>query len=124
VNRRKFLAAGAGMSAAAVSVSRAFAVRGRAFIDHAVPGVGLTVIGPVREVRLYFDMGVVAAGVQVRTSAGAVVPASRPLIDSSGGLIVTVRLGRALGPGTYLVGWHVMSVARWPTSGTFRFKVS
>jgi methionine-rich copper-binding protein CopC len=123
VDRRKFLAAGAGIGAAAASVSRAVAVRGGAFIDHAVPGVGLTVSGPVREVRLYFDLGVVAASVQVTTSTGAVIPASRPFIDSSQE-IVTVRLGRALGPGTYLVGWDVISVAGRSTWGTFHFKVS
>jgi copper resistance protein C len=88
-----------------------------------VPGVGLTVRGPVREVRLYFDLGVVAASVQVTTSTGAVIPASRPFIDSSQE-IVTVRLGRALGPGTYLVGWDVISVAGRSTWGTFHFKVS
>jgi hypothetical protein len=70
MDRRQFIAAGAGIGAAAASLSRAFAVRGGAFIDHAVPGVGLTVGGLVREVRLYFDLGVVAARAQVTTSTG------------------------------------------------------
>jgi copper resistance protein C len=97
---------------------------GGAFLDHAVPGVGLTVSGPVREVRLYFDLGVEAARVQVMSSTGTMIRASRPFINSSSHEIVTVRLGRALGPGTYLVSWDVISVAGWSTSGTFRFTVS
>ena len=32
-----------------------------AFLDHAMPGVGLTVSGPVREIRLYYTQGVVTA---------------------------------------------------------------
>ena len=123
MDRRQFLASAAS-GAAIAPAPQAFAVMGGAFLDHAVPGVGLTVNGPVREVRLYFDLGVLAARVQVMSTTGAVIPASRPFIDSSGQDVVTVRLGRRLGPGTYLVGWDVISVAGWPTSGTFRFTVS
>jgi hypothetical protein len=54
VVRREFIAA-AGSVAAIVSASQVFArFMGGAFLDHAVPGVGLTVSGPVRELRLYF----------------------------------------------------------------------
>jgi copper resistance protein C len=124
VDRRQFLAAGAGIGTAAASASQASGLMGAAFLDHAVPGVGLTVSGPVREARLYFDLGVVAARVQVISSTGTVIRASRPFINSSSQEIVTVRLGRALGPGTYLVSWDVISVAGWSTSGTFRFTVA
>jgi methionine-rich copper-binding protein CopC len=67
---------------------------------------------------------VVAARLQVMSFRGTVIRASRPLINSSSQEIVTVRLERALGPGTYLVSWDVISVAGWSTSGTFRFAVA
>jgi copper resistance protein C len=123
MNRRE-IATFTGSVAAAASASKAFALRGRAFIDHAVPGVGLTVSGPVREVRLYFDLGVLAASVQVMSSTGTMIPASRPFIDSSGQQIVVVRFGHALPPGTYTVSWHVISISRRSTSGTFYFTIS
>ena len=123
MNRREFIAA-AGSAAVVSSGTQAFGLRGGAFLDHAVPGVGLTVSGPVREVRLYFDLGVLAASVQVMSSRGTMIPVSRPFIDSSGQEVVIVRFGRALPPGTYLVSWHVISVARRPTWGTFHFTVS
>jgi hypothetical protein len=67
MDRRKFIAA-AGCAAAIASSSQAFArFMGGAFLDHAVPGVGLTVSGPVRELRLYFNLGVIAAFSSVRS---------------------------------------------------------
>ena len=126
MDRRKFIAA-AGIAAWVASTSEAFArFRGGAFLDHAVPGVGLTVSGPVRELRLYFNLGVIAAfsSVQVIRPTGAVISASRPVNDPSDQQIVTVRFKPALPPGTYLVTWHVVSIYQRPTSGTFHFTVS
>lgn len=123
MNGRAFIAA-AGMCTVVAPVSQAFALRGGAILDHAVPGVGLTVTGPVREVRLYFDMGVLAANVRVMGAAGTAIPLSRTFLESPDQQVVFVRLARALPPGTYLVSWHVISVARRATWGTFRFTVS
>jgi methionine-rich copper-binding protein CopC len=97
-----------------------------AFLDHAVPGVGMTVSGSPHELRLYFTQGVVTAfsGVSVVSSTGASIPASKPVNDPSNQQTLIVRLGRALGPGTYTVSWHVVSVDTHPTSGTFHFTVS
>jgi copper resistance protein C len=80
----------------------------RAFLDHAVPGVGLTVSGSPRELRLYFTMGVVTAfsGVQITSSMGAAIPTSGPVNDPSDQQIVIVRFKRALPPDTYTVSWH------------------
>jgi methionine-rich copper-binding protein CopC len=99
--------------------------RGGAILDHAVPGVGLTVGAPVREVRLYFDIGVLApfSRVQITNSAGAAVPVSQPMNDPSDPSALYVRLGRALGPGTYMVRWQAVSIHRRPSWGTFRFYV-
>ena len=126
MDRREFIAA-AGSVTAVASASHAseWFMRG-AFLDHAVPGVGLTVSGPVRELTLYFAIGVLAASssVQVTSSTGARVPASRPVNDPSDQQIVIVRLGHALPPGTYTVSWQALSVSGRPASGTFHFTVS
>jgi copper resistance protein C len=118
----------AAVSAAAISPAPQALARfmGGAYLDHAVPGVGLTVSGPVRELRLYFTIGVLAASssVQVTSSTGAVIAAIKPVNDSSDQSVVVVRLGRALPAGIYMVSWHVVSVNRRATSGTFHFTVS
>ena len=97
-----------------------------AFLDHAIPSVGGTVSGPVHELRLYYTQGVVTAfsHVHVVSSAGAQIPVSKPVNDPSDQQTIIVRLGRALGPGTYSVSWQVVSVDTHTTQGTFTFKVS
>jgi copper resistance protein C len=126
VHRREFIAA-AGSIAAISSMSKAseWLMRG-AILDHAVPGVGLTVSSPVRELTLYFTIGILAASssVQVISSTGARVPASRPVNDPSSQGIVIVRLGRALPPGTYRVSWHVVTIDQRQASGAYLFTVS
>jgi copper resistance protein C len=101
---------------------RAFA---HAFLDHAVPGVGMTVSGPVRELRMWYTQGVVTAfsAVTVTGPSGA-IPANRPVNDPSDQQIIIVRLGRALGPGTYAVSWRALSVDTHTTTGTFHFTVT
>ena len=126
MDRRKFIAA-AGSVAAFAPVSGAYAwFRPGVILDHAVPGVGLIVSGSPRELTLYFDLGVIAAlsSVQIITSSGAAIPVSKPVNDPSDQRIVIIRLGRALPPGTYMVSWHMVSVNKRPTSGTYRFTVS
>lgn len=97
-----------------------------AFLDHAVPGVGMTVNGSPHELRLYFTQGVVTAfsAVSVTSATGAAIPASKPVNDPSDQQTVIVRIGRALPPGTYTVSWRVLSVDTHTTTGTFRFTVS
>jgi copper resistance protein C len=97
-----------------------------AFLDHGVPGVGMTVSGPVRDLRLYYTQGVVTAfsSVSVTSSTGAAIPATKPVNDPSDKQTVIVRLGRALGPGTYTVSWRVLSVDTHTTTGTFHFTVT
>jgi copper resistance protein C len=109
--------------AASLSTPPAFA---HAFLDHAVPGVGMTVSGPVREIRIYYTQGVVTAfsHVHVVSAAGAQIPASKPVNDRSDQQIIIVHLGRALGPGTYSVSWQVVSVDTHTTQGTFTFTVT
>jgi methionine-rich copper-binding protein CopC len=113
----------------AAALTNSFAappVFAHAFLDHGVPGVGMTVSGPVREIRLYYTQGVVTAfsAVSVASSTGGAIPASRPVNDPSDQQIVIVRLGRALGPGTYTVTWRALSVDTHTTTGTFHFTVT
>jgi copper resistance protein C len=123
LDRRKFIAAAA--SAAVVAPPRAYARMG-VLLVRAEPGVGLTVTGPVRELRLYFDQGVLAAssGVQVTDSAGVAVPTTKPIGDPADEQIVIVRFGRVLSPGTYNVRWRVVSLNEIRASGAYRFTVS
>lgn len=95
-----------------------------AFLDHAVPGVGMTVSGPVREIRITYTQGIVVAfsHVHVVSSSGAQIPVSKPV--NAGQETLVVRLGRSLGPGTYSVSWQVVSVDTHTTQGTFSFTVS
>ncbi len=126
MNRRKFIAA-AGIAVWLVSMSQAFArFRGGAFLDHAVPGVGLTVSGPVRELRLYFTIDVLPgfSSVEVINSRGVAIAAGRPVNDPADPSVVIFRFGRALPPGTYGVSWQVVSVHRRPSWGTFHFTIS
>lgn len=96
-----------------------------AFLDHAVPGVGMDVSGPVRELRLYYTQGVVTAfsSVTVTGPSGA-IPASKPVTAPGDQQQVIVHLGRPLGPGTYMVSWRALSVDTHTTTGTFHFTVS
>jgi copper resistance protein C len=109
--------------AAPLAAPAAFA---HAFLDHGVPGVGMTVSGPVHELRLYYTQGVVVAfsAVSVTSSTGGSIPASKPVNDPSDQQIVIVRLGRALGPGSYTVSWRALSVDTHTTTGTFHFTVT
>jgi copper resistance protein C len=124
MERREFLA-GTGSAAVFACSLQAFARMG-VLLTHAEPGVGLTVTGPVRELRLYFDVSVLAdaSSVEVRNSAGVAIPTTRPVSDPSNQQMVIVRLGRGLSPGTYKVSWHVVSIDQVPASGAYRFMVS
>jgi copper resistance protein C len=109
--------------AAPLAAPAAFA---HAFLDHGEPGVGMTVSGPVRVIRLYYTQGVVTAfsHVHVVNDAGAVIPTGKLVNDPSDQQIVIIRLGRALGPGGYSLTWQVTSVDTHVTQGTFHFTVS
>jgi len=109
--------------ASSVAVPHAFA---HAFLDHAVPGVGVTVSGPVHEIRFWYTQGVVVAfsAFTVTSSTGGSIPVSKPVNAPSDQQQVIVRLGRALGPGTYTVSWRALSVDTHTTTGTFHFTVT
>jgi copper resistance protein C len=80
----------------------------------------------VHELRLWYTQGVVVAfsAFTITSSTGGAIPASRPVNNPSNQQEVIVRLGRALGPGTYTVNWRALSVDTHTTTGSFRFTVS
>jgi copper resistance protein C len=111
-----------GLLACSLCATAAFA---HAFLDHSVPGVGASVHGPVSELRMWYTQGVVVAfSAFTVTGPGGAVPASKPVNNPSNQQEVIVRLGRALGPGTYTVNWKALSVDTHTTTGSFRFTVT
>ena len=82
--------------------------RAHAFLDHADPRVGSTVLSAPRALSLSFTQNLEPAfsGVEVSNASGARVDQGRPQINGS-----TIQLGlKSLTPGTYHVRWHVLSV--------------
>jgi copper resistance protein C len=111
-------------TAAAVALtSPAFAQRGGALLDHAVPAVGSAVRSPVRELRLYFTIGVVLFHIQVTGRTGVPIAVGSPVITPLDERIVIVRFKHALPPGTYEVSWRAVSVYSRLTLGRFIFTV-
>ena len=92
-----------------------------AFLEHAAPGAGATIVSPPREVTLAFSEALEAAfsGVTVTDAAGRDVEAGKPVVA---GAAITVAL-KPVGPGTYRVRWHAVSVDTHRTEGAYSFTV-
>jgi copper resistance protein C len=97
------------------------AARAHAFLDHASPLVGSTVPAAPHEVVLTFTQNLEAAfsTAQVTDASGARVDQGKAAVS---GNTMTVGL-KSLGPGSYKVHWHVLSVDTHTTEGTFTFTV-
>jgi copper resistance protein C len=97
------------------------AAQAHAFLDHASPLVGSTVPAAPHEVVLTFTQNLEAAfsTAQVTTSSGARVDQGKAAVS---GNTMTVGL-KALGPGSYKVHWHALSVDTHTTEGAFTFTV-
>jgi copper resistance protein C len=92
-----------------------------AFLDHAEPRVGSTVQTAPRELSLSFtqDLEPAFSGAEVHDASGARVDQGKARISGS-----TMHLGlKALGPGTYKVNWHALSVDTHTTQRSFSFRV-
>src|ERR1700719_1057 len=97
------------------------AARAHAFLDHASPLVGSTVPAAPHEVVLTFTQNLEAAfsTAQVTDSSAARVDQGKAQVSGS-----TMTIGlKALGPGSYKVRWHALSVDTHSTEGTFTFTV-
>jgi copper resistance protein C len=97
------------------------AARAHAFLDHASPLVGGTVPAAPHEVVLTFTQNLEPAfsTAQVTDSSGARVDQGKAQVS---GNTMTVGL-KALGPGSYKVHWHALSVDTHTTEGAFTFHV-
>jgi copper resistance protein C len=92
-----------------------------AMLASASPSVGGSVGAAPRQVTLSFTQGLEPSfsSVQVTDSKGARVDLGKPQISGS-----TMSVGlKSLGPGTYRVNWHVLSVDTHKTQGSFSFHV-
>jgi methionine-rich copper-binding protein CopC len=97
------------------------AAQAHAFLDHASPLVGSTVPAAPHEVVLTYTQSLEPAfsTAQVTDSSGARVDTGKAEVSGS-----TMRVGlKPLGPGSYKVHWHVLSVDTHSTEGTFTFHV-
>jgi copper resistance protein C len=97
------------------------AAQAHAYLDHANPAVGSTVSTAPTELTLSFTQNLEPAftSVQVTGPNGAQVEEGKAQISGS-----TMRVGiKAVGPGTYHVHWHAVSVDTHTTQGDFTFTV-
>ncbi|HUD85098.1 MAG TPA: copper resistance CopC family protein [Xanthobacteraceae bacterium] len=97
------------------------AARAHAFLDHASPLVGSTVPTAPHEVALTFTQNLEPAfsTVEVVDSSGARVDQGKAQVSAN-----TMSIGlKTLGPGTYKVHWHALSVDTHTTEGSFSFHV-
>jgi copper resistance protein C len=97
------------------------AAQAHAFLDHASPLVGSTVPAAPHEVVLTFTQNLEPAfsTAQVTDSSGARVDQGKAQVS---GNTMTVGL-KSLGPGSYKVRWHALSVDTHTTEGAFTFTV-
>jgi methionine-rich copper-binding protein CopC len=109
--------------ACSLAATAAFA---HAFLDHAVPGVGATVSGSPRELKLTFSQSLTPAfaSVQITMADGAPISAGKATQDPADPATLHVRLDQPLKPGAYKVTWHVVSVDTHRTEGTYIFTVT
>ena len=99
----------------------ATAASAHALLDHASPLVGSTVRTPPHEVSLTFTQKLEPAfsSIAVFDSGGARVDQGKAQISAN---TMRIRL-KALGPGSYRVRWHALSVDTHTTEGDFTFYV-
>jgi methionine-rich copper-binding protein CopC len=92
-----------------------------AFLDHSSPLVGSTVAAAPHEVSLTFTQNLEPAfsTVSVTDSSGAQVSEGKAQVSGN-----TMRVGlKSIGPGSYKVNWHALSVDTHTTQGSFTFHV-
>jgi copper resistance protein C len=98
--------------------------RAHAFLDHASPAVGSSVLTAPAIVTLWFtqDLEPAFSDVTVTNEAGQRVDLGNAHIPQGSPAELQIGL-KQLPPGTYTVSWHVVSVDTHPTEGTFTFDV-
>jgi len=109
------------LAALLVAALGAPAAHAHAFLDHASPLVGSTVSAAPHEVSLTFTQSLEPAfsTVVVTDANGAEVSEGKAQVS---GTVMRVGL-KALGPGSYKVRWHALSLDTHSTEGAFSFHV-
>jgi methionine-rich copper-binding protein CopC len=95
-----------------------------AFLDHAEPPVGSSMQKAPRQLSLWFteDLEPAFSGVTVTDAQGHAVNAGKAHVDPHDRKLITVPL-KALGPGSYRVNWHVLSVDTHRTQGNYTITI-
>ena len=108
----------------AVALVAAAGAQAHAFLDHASPAVGGSVMTAPAVVTLWFtqDLEPAFSSATVTNEAGQRVDLGNTRIPPGSPAELEIGL-KPLPPGTYLVSWHVVSVDTHPTEGTFTFEV-
>ena len=98
---------------------------GHAFLDHAAPPVGSTLNAAPDRLRLWFTQQLEPAfsGIEVDDAKGLRVDTGNATLDPNDGTLLSVGL-KPLGPGTYTVHWHVVSVDSHRTEGSWTFVIA
>ncbi|MGB6657771.1 MAG: copper resistance CopC family protein [Xanthobacteraceae bacterium] len=118
--RTRFFVATFSMMLPALALG-ATAARAHAFLDHASPLVGSTVAAAPHEVSLTFTENLEPAfsTVSVTDPSGAQISEGKAQVSGN-----TMRVGlKSIGPGSYKVNWHALSVDTHSTQGSFTFHV-
>jgi copper resistance protein C len=117
---RRFIFVIAAMALLLLGAAPAFA---HAHLERATPAVGSTVAAAPKEVVLWFSQKLEPAfsTIEVRDAKGGAVQSGKATVGSDRTQL-RVPL-KTLGPGTYKVIWHVLSVDTHRTQGDFGFTV-
>ena len=101
------------------------AAAAHAFLDHAVPPVGATLVRAPPTLELFFTEPIELrlSGVQLATVAGNPVNAGPASVDPRDPTVLVVPLP-PLPPGRYRASWHVVSVDTHRTEGSYQFEVA
>ena len=95
-----------------------------AFLDHAEPPVGSAMQKAPPQLSLWFseDLEPAFSGATVTDAQGHAVNAGKAQVDAHDRKLMHVPL-KAVGPGSYRVNWHVLSVDTHRTQGNYNLTV-
>ena len=95
-----------------------------AFLDHAEPPVGSSMQKAPRQLLLWFteDLEPAFSGVTVTDAQGHAVNDGKAQVDPHNRKLMHVPL-KTIGPGSYRVNWHVLSIDTHRTQGNYSLTV-
>lgn len=125
VMQRLLVHAGLGTLITAAGAGFAPPALAHAYLSRAVPAVGSTVATPPTEVDCGFteELEPRFSTIQVQDASGKRVDSGKMHLSPQDAKHMIIGVGH-LGPGTYKVIWHAVSVDTHHTQGTFTFTVA